>query len=176
MTQEKKRIAKGELVFTSFLFLAGLVVLWDASQLPELALADFVGTRMFPSIIGWLLIVFAGIQVLLVLRGDRGEPEGIEGGVADQKLHLKKFLLVAGGLLFFALFVSILGFIVSATVLFSMVVFALNPKKSKLWLVVPIALAVALVIYFGFTEGLQISLPWGFDFDFSNEVVVEEEW
>ena len=177
MTQETKRSAKGELVFTSFLFLAGLVVLWDASQLPELAIADFVGSKLFPSIIGWMLVIFAAIQLGAVLRGKLGEPEDIEGGKADSKIHLKKFALIFSGLLAFALLINVAGFIVSAILLFTAVVYALNPKKTRWFVAVPIAIAVSLVIYFGFTEGLQINLPWGFDLNFgTTEVVVEEEW
>lgn len=177
MIQEKKRSAKGELVFTSFLFVAGVVVLWDASQLPELQMADFVGSRTFPSIIGWVLVVLSIIQLIAVFRGDLGEPEEIEGGSADRKIHLKPFLMMIIGLVFFAIGVPIIGFLISATVLFTLVVFALNPNKTRWFVAVPIAAAVAAAVYFGFTLGLQIDLPWGFDFNFgSSEVVVEEEW
>jgi putative tricarboxylic transport membrane protein len=173
----KTRSAKGELVFTSFLFLAGVVVLWDASQLPELAFADFVGTRTFPSIIGWLLVVLSALQLISVLRGNLGEPEGVEGGQLDSKLRLKPFFLMISGLLVFAFGLPIIGFLISATILFTLVVFALNPVKTKWFIAVPIAAATAAAVYFGFTLGLQIELPWGFNFDFgSSEVVVEEEW
>jgi putative tricarboxylic transport membrane protein len=174
---ETKRSAKGELVFTSFLFVAGVVVLWDASQLPELQMADFVGSKTFPSIIGWVLVVLSIIQLIAVFRGDLGEPEDIEGGSADRALHFKPFLLMIAGLVFFAFGVPIVGFIIAATVLFTLVVFALNPKKTKWFIALPIAAAVAVVVYLGFTLGLQLELPWGFDFNFgSSEVVIEEEW
>jgi putative tricarboxylic transport membrane protein len=178
VTQRNKRSAKGELVFTSFLFVAGLIVLWDASRLPELQIADFTGTKLFPSIIGGLLVFLSFVQLILVLRGNVAEPEEIEGGVADGKVHWKPFFLVLGGLLFFALTVKILGFIVSATILFTMVVYALNTKKTRWYVAIPIALAVAGVTYLGFKEGLQVDLPFGFDFNFSpaDDVVVEEEW
>ena len=177
MITEPKRSAKGELVFTSFLFVSGVVVLWDASQLPELQMADFVGSRTFPSIIGWVLVALSIIQLIAVFRGDLGEPEEIEGGQADRVLHFKPFLMMLAGLIFFALGVPIFGFIIAATVLFTLVVFALNPKKTKWFIALPIAAAVAVVVYFGFTLGLQLELPWGFDFNFgSSEVVVEEEW
>lgn len=173
----KKRSAKGELVFTSFLFLAGLVVLWDANQLPELAFADFVGTRTFPSIIGWLLVVLSAIQLFSVIRGNLGEPEGVEGGQLANKLRLKPFLLMISGLLVFAFGLPFIGFPIAATILFTLVVYALNPAKTKWFVALPIAAATAAAIYFGFTLGLQIDLPWGFNFDFgTSEVVVEEEW
>lgn len=172
-----KRSAKGELVFTSFLFLAGVVVLWDSSQLPELASADFVGTRTFPSIIGWLLVILSALQLISVSRGNLGEPEGVEGGQVESKLRLKPFLLMMAGLLVFAFGLPIIGFPISATILFTLVVYALNPVKTKWFVAVPIAAATAALVYFGFTIGLQIDLPWGFDFNFGTaEVVVEEDW
>ena len=136
-----------------------------------------MSNKAFPSIVGWFLVGLAGIQLIRVLRGDRGEVEDIEGGEADGKIHLKPFLLILGGLLFFAFGAKIIGFILSATVMFTATVYALNNKKTKWYIVVSIALGVALAVYLGFTQGLQIKLPWGFDFNFGgSETVVEEEW
>ena len=39
-----------------------------------------------------------------------------------------------------------------------------------------ISLVVASVVYVAFTQGLQIQLPSELDFNFSNEIVVEENW
>lgn len=177
MTRSNKRSAKGELVFTSFLFVAGVVVLWDATQLPELAIADFVGSGTFPSIIGWVLVVLSVLQLISVFRGNLGQPEEVEGARLETKIHLKPFLLMLSGLLFFAIGVPLIGFPIAATVLFTLVVYALNPGKTKWFVVVPIAAATALLVYFGFTLGLQIDLPLGFDTNFgTSEVIVEEDW
>lgn len=177
MTPSTKRSAKGELVFTSFLFAVGVVVLWDASQLPELGIADFVGSSTFPSIVGWVLVALAGIQLVSVLRGNLGQPEEVEGARIETKVFWKPFLLMLGGLLLFALGVPYIGFPIAATILFTVVVYALKPGKAKWFVVVPIAAATALVTYFGFTLGLQIELPFGFDFNFGpTEVIVEEDW
>jgi putative tricarboxylic transport membrane protein len=177
VTRSNKRSAKGELVFTSFLFVVGVVVLWDASQLPQLVIADFVGSSTFPSIVGWILVALAGIQIVSVLRGNLGQPEEVEGARIETKIHLKPFLLMLGGLVFFALTVSLIGFPIAATVLFAMVVYALKPGETKWFVVVPIAAATAVVTYFGFTFGLQIDLPAGFNTNFgTSEVIVEEDW
>jgi putative tricarboxylic transport membrane protein len=177
VTPSTKRSAKGELVFTSFLFAVGVVVLWDASQLPELGIADFVGSSTFPSIVGWVLVALAGIQLVSVLRGNLGQPEEVEGARIETKVFWKPFLLMLGGLLLFALGVPYIGFPIAATILFTVVVYALKPGKAKWFVVVPIAAATALVTYFGFTLGLQIELPFGFDFNFGpTEVIVEEDW
>ena len=177
MTRSNKRSAKGELVFTSFLFAVGVIVLWDATQLPELGIADFVGSGTFPSIIGWVLVALSGIQLVSVFRGDLGQPEEVEGARLETKIHLKPFLLMLGGLLFFAIGVPLIGFPIAATVLFTLVVYALNPGKTKWFVAVPIAAATALAVYFGFTLGLQIDLPLWLDLNFGpTEVIVEEDW
>ena len=177
MNLKNKRSAKGELVFTSFLFVVGVVVLLDASQLPSSSQADVIQPAMFPSFIGAILVSLSILQLISVARGNLGEPEGIEGGKADSKVHLRPLALMIAGLAIFALGIKFIGFPIAATTLFTFVVYALATKKPKWYLVVPIAAAFAAVIYFGFTAGLQIKLPWGFDFNFNpGEVVVEEEW
>jgi putative tricarboxylic transport membrane protein len=175
--QEKKKSAKGELVFTSFLFLAGIVVLWDASQIPQSIGANYVSNQAFPTIIGTFLLLVSGIQLVRVMLGDRGVAEEIEGGQIEGKLHFLKFFFVLGGLLFFAATVKILGFIISSTVMFTSIVYALNNKKSKWYVVLAVALALSFVVYVGFNYGLQIKLPWGINLNFgTDEVVVEEDW
>ncbi len=177
MSLTEKRSALGELVFTSFLFVAGVVVLWDASQLPESMMADFVGSKTFPSIIGWAMVILSALQLISVARGNLGEPEGIEVGESDAKIHWKPFVLMVVGLLIFALGLPIIGFPLSSTLTFVLIVYALNPNKAKWYKVVLIAVAFSAVIYVGFVYALQIDLPLGFDFNqTSQEVVVDEEW
>lgn len=177
MNLEKKRTAKGELVFTSFLFVAGVTVLWDAQQLPQSKMADFVGSATFPSLIGWAMVILSTLQIISVARGNVGQPEEIEGGLADSKIHWKPFALMMAGLLIFAIGLPLIGFPLAASITFTLIVFALNPKKSSWYKVVLIAVGFAAVIYFSFVYALQIELPWGFNFDFgSHEVAVEEEW
>lgn len=177
MSLTKKRSAMGELVFTSFLFVAGVVVLWDAAQLPESKMADFVGSKTFPSIIGWAMVILAGLQLISVARGNLGEPEDIEGGESDSKIHWKPFLMMVAGLLVFAIGLPYIGFPLSSTITFTLIVYALNPNKTKWHRVALIAVAFSAVIYLGFVYALQIDLPLGFDFNqTSQEVVVDEEW
>ena len=140
-------------------------------------MADVIKSSTFPSIIGGILVLLSVLQLIAVARGDLGEPEGIEGGKADSKSHFKPLALMIAGLSIFAFGIKFIGFPLSATALFTLVVYALTTKKPKWYFVIPIAAAFAAAIYFGFTLGLQIKLPFGFDFNFgSSEVVVEEEW
>jgi hypothetical protein len=60
------------------------------------------------------------------------------------------------------LFIELLGFILSAGVLFSGLSWALGAKnKVRMAL---IAFAFSTIMFFAFTQGLQLPLPLGFDF------------
>lgn len=174
MSSNLKQAAKGELVFTSFLFLAGLIILIDTAALQVPENAEIVNAQVFPFAVGGLLLVLSVLQFGSVLRGNLGKPEDIEAGEVSAKPNWKALALVGGGLLQYALLVSVLSFIPTATVLFFCVAFALGAKK--IWKIAIISLAMAATVYFVFTEGLQIQLPGEINFNFSNEVIVEENW
>jgi putative tricarboxylic transport membrane protein len=123
------------------------------------------------------MVILSALQLISVARGNLGEPESIEGGESDAKIHWKPFALMVVGLLIFALGLPIIGFPLSSTLTFVLIVYALNPNKAKWYKVVLIAVAFSAVIYVGFVYALQIDLPLGFDFNqTSQEVVVDEEW
>ena len=90
--------AKGELVFTSFLFALSLIILWDTTQLSESALTGSVSPKAFAYGVGGLLFVLSSVQIVQVLRGKLGEPEEIDGGVATPKPNWKALGLVIGAI------------------------------------------------------------------------------
>lgn len=174
MISKLNKAAKGELVFTSFLFLAALVILFDTAALKVPQNAEIVNAQAFPFAVGGLLLVLSVLQFISVFKGNLGQPEDIEAGEVSAKPNWKALALVGGGLLQYALFVSVLSFIPTATFLFFSVALALGAKK--IWKIALVSVVIATAVYFVFTQGLQIQLPGAIDFDFSNEVVVEEGW
>ncbi|MDP4756023.1 MAG: tripartite tricarboxylate transporter TctB family protein [Aquiluna sp.] len=161
MTNSPKTIAKGELVFTSFLFVVSVVVLVDTAGIQQTEAVGFVGPEVFAYMVGGLLFVLSGLQILAVLRGDRGTPEGVEGGVAVGDAKWKSFGLLVAGLLAYTALLEILGFPIMGAVLFFMVAWALGARpRLRLGL---IALVVSALIFVGFNEGLQLQLPSGLD-------------
>uniref|UniRef100_UPI0040485EFF tripartite tricarboxylate transporter TctB family protein n=1 Tax=Aquiluna sp. TaxID=2053504 RepID=UPI0040485EFF len=161
MTNSPKTIARGELVFTSFLFVVSVVVLVDTAGIQQTEAVGFVGAEVFAYMIGGLLFVLSGLQILAVLRGDRGTPEGVEGGVAVGDAKWKSFGLLVAGLLAYTALLEILGFPIMGAVLFFMVAWALGARpRLRLGL---IALVVSALIFVGFNEGLQLQLPSGLD-------------
>lgn len=161
MTNSPKAVAKGELVFTSFLFVVAVVVLVDTAGIEQSNAVGFVGPEVFAFMVGGLLFVLSALQIIAVLRGERGTPEGVEGGVAVGEPKWKSFALLLLGLLLYASLLEILGFPIMGAVLFFLVATALGAKR-RLRLAL-ISIVVSGLIFFSFNEGLQLQLPSGLD-------------
>lgn len=154
--------AKGELVFTSFLFLAGIVVLTDTILLPEPSSESQVSPKVFGYVVGVMLTAVPLFQIFQVLRGNLGVPEGIEGGEVSKTVNWPSLGIALAVLFFYTFFVQLLGFIVSASVLFFGLAYALGAKKLlKLGI---ISVVLSAILYFSFTNLLLVPLPPGFEF------------
>jgi len=156
-----KSAAKGELVFTSFLFVVAVVVLVDTAGMTKSNAVGFVGPEVFAYIVGGLLFVLSGAQIIAVLRGERGTPEGVEGGVAVSDPNWKAFGLLAAALVLYTLLLPILGFPIMGAVLYFMVAKAIGAKHNLRTAL--IAVLLSITIFFAFNEGLQLQLPSGLD-------------
>jgi putative tricarboxylic transport membrane protein len=165
--------AKGELVFTSFLFLAGVVVLTDTVLLPEPVSEAYVSPKVFGYLVGLMLTVLPLIQIIQVFRGNLGTPDEIEGGQLSNKVNWPSLAIAIGALFFYAILVEPLGFILSAGVLFFGLAFALGARN--ILRVAIISFSLSTLLYFAFTQGLQLPLPAGFDFLPGNEPT-DVEW
>ena len=154
--------AKGELVFTSFLFLAGVIVIADTALLPEILVDTYVSPRVFAYVTGFMLAGLSLFQIFQVLRGKLGTPEGIEGGELSKDSNWLALGIALASLLFYVFFVQLLGFIISAGVLFAGLAWALG-AKNKVRLAI-YAFAFSTILFLAFTQGLQLQLPLGFDF------------
>jgi putative tricarboxylic transport membrane protein len=168
------KVAKGELVFTSFLLAVSLIVLWDAITLVESGINAVVGPKAFAIAIGAILFLLSSIQIIAVLRGDKGEPEGIEGGELIAKSNWKALLIVISAILFHIFTLELLGFIVATVPLFIAIAYALGDRRWIRMLIV--AIAVVVTTFFVFREGLQLNIPVGFEFLTGETEIVEEEW
>jgi len=156
-----KSAAKGELVFTSFLFVVAVVVLVDTFGMTKSNAVGFVGPEVFAYIVGVLLLVLSGAQIIAVLRGERGTPEGVEGGVAVSDPNWKAFGLLAAALVLYSFLMPILGFPIMGAVLYFMVATAIGAKHNLRTAIIAVLLSAA--IFFAFNEGLQLQLPSGLD-------------
>ncbi len=68
------------------------------------------------------------------------------------------FAVVVGSLLFYALVVDRLGFFITSIVFLGVLFLAFGVSRRR---IVPLALAVTLVIHYGFYTLLRVPLPWG---------------
>jgi putative tricarboxylic transport membrane protein len=165
--------AKGELVFTSFLFLAGIVIITDTALLRETGALSYISPKIFAYAVGIMLTVLPLIQIFQVLRGNLGTPEGIEGGEVSKTVNWFSLALAIAALLFYTIFIELLGFIVSAGVLFMGLAYALG--ATRIGRLAIIAFGLSSILFFGFTELLQLQLPFGFEF-LSGDTASDEEW
>ena len=161
MINSNKTAAKGELVFTSFLFVVAVTVLVDTFGMTKSNAVGFVGPEVFAYIVGGLLLVLSGAQIIAVIRGERGTPEGVEGGVAVSDPNWKAFGLLALALVLYSFLMPILGFPIMGAVLYFMVAKAIGAKHNLRTAI--IAVLLSLAIFFAFNEGLQLQLPSGLD-------------
>ena len=161
MINSNKSAAKGELVFTSFLFVVAVVVLVDTFGMTKSNAVGFVGPEVFAYIVGGLLLVLSGAQIIAFLWGERGTPEGVEGGVAVSDPNWKAFGLLATALVLYSFLMPILGFPIMGAVLYFMVAKAIGAKHNLRTAIIAVLLSAA--IFFAFNEGLQLQLPSGLD-------------
>ena len=161
MINSNKSAAKGELVFTSFLFVVAVTVLVDTFNIKKSNAVGFVGPEVFAYIVGGLLFVLSAAQIIAVIRGERGTPEGVEGGVAVSDPNWKAFGLLAGALVLYAFLMPILGFPIMGAVLYFLVAKAIGAKRNLRTALIAVLLSIA--IFFAFNEGLQLQLPSGLD-------------
>lgn len=173
MRNNESKVAKGELVFTSFLLVLSLIVLWDSFNLVEVGLNVIVGPKIFAIGVGFLLLFLTSIQIVAVLRGDRGKPEGIEGGEFSTKPNWRSLAIVIGAIVYHIFALELIGFILATIPLFVAVAYALGETKWVRSLIV--ATVLTLTTFFGFTEGLQLDLPVGFEFINQDQVIIDED-
>jgi putative tricarboxylic transport membrane protein len=168
-----QKIAKGELVFTSSLLVLSLIVLWDSFNLVEVGLNVIVGPKAFAIGVGFLLLGLTTYQIISVLRGNRGKPDEIEGGEFIGKSNWRALGIVVGAIVFHIFALELIGFILATIPLFMAVVYALGDRKWIRSLIV--ATVISVGTYVGFTEGLQLDLPAGFEFLNQDQVIYDDD-
>jgi len=118
-----------------------------------------ISPQSFSYAIGAFLSVTSVLLLVDVLRGNSGVPEGTEAGDPFQKADLGTMAQVVGAICANVILLDLLGFIVAATTSFWGVAYAFGARKYFKDLVVAIIFSV--IVYFGFTQGLNINLPAG---------------
>ena len=152
--------AKGELVFASSLFLLGLFVAWDTSGMDIPQGSSIISPQTFPYMVAAFTSIVGFLLIIDVLRGRLGTPEGDEPGDPFMGANFKTMAVIATAIALHVILLEIAGYVVAATVCFFGVSYGFGSRKYLKDL--GISLAFALIVYFAFTNGLNINLPSGF--------------
>jgi putative tricarboxylic transport membrane protein len=118
-----------------------------------------ISPKSFSYVIGSFLAITSVLLISEILRGNSGVPEGTEAGDPFQKADFKTMAQVVAAICANVILLDLLGFIVAATVSFWGVAYAFGARKYLKDLL--IATIFSVIVYFGFTQGLNINLPAG---------------
>jgi len=148
---------KGELVFAGALFLVSLVVFWDTHRLVLPTNNTVVSPRTFPYVVATLLLITSLGVALEVLRGRAGVPEGTDANAPFQKADFRTMGIIVIAIALHVFLLERTGYIISAAISFWGVAYAFGAKRIVRSGV--IAIVFAALVYFSFTNLLDIQLP-----------------
>ena len=117
-----------------------------------------IGPGAFPGLLAALLAVCAVLLIIKGLKAKRHEAWVEVGGWVKSWFHLRNFVITNACLLFYIYFSDRLGVLICASVIVSLMMWAL---KVRTRLILPIAVITSLVIHTIFYKGLRVPLPWG---------------
>jgi putative tricarboxylic transport membrane protein len=148
---------KGELVFAGALFLVSLLVYWDTHKLVLPTNNTVVSPRTFPYVVATLLLLTSLGVALEVLRGRAGVPEGTDANAPFQKADFRTMGIIVVAIALHVFLLERTGYIISAAISFWGVAYAFGAKKIVRTGI--IAIIFAALVYFCFTNLLDIQLP-----------------
>jgi len=118
-----------------------------------------ISPKSFSYVIGSFLVITSVLLISEILRGNSGVPESTEASDPFQKADFKTMAQVVAAISANVILLDLLGFIVAATASFWGVAYAFGARKYLKDLM--IAIIFSVIVYFGFTQGLNINLPAG---------------
>ncbi|WLR92272.1 tripartite tricarboxylate transporter TctB family protein [Shinella zoogloeoides] len=149
-SHEKRRPDRAALVIAPVLFVLAAVIWWDAGRLAEMSNYSRIGPATVPHVVAIglaLLAVWTGFEAW---RGDFPEREPIE---------MQPIVFIVAGLAGQMLLLKTAGFSIATGVLFALTAFGFG--RRKLWISLPIGIALSFVVFIIFGRFLQLSLPAG---------------
>lgn len=157
---QKKRFTRTRI--EALVILAGSAAyVWEGYRLPAFYRVPGVpGPTVFPTILGAIMAVSA--LWLLFSGGDdaAAEAPAARKDIRERFADRWHFYLMWGLLLGYVFLLPALGFVLASTILLAALFFLLGERR---WIIgIPLAAGFSLLIYFLFTQGLQVRLPAGF--------------
>lgn len=137
----------------SVILVFGLAVAAMASGFPAVA-GQVVGPSVFPTAIGLGLAICGSV---LALRGG-GAAVAAPVGWRQRPRLLLDFGLVVFSLIFFAVALEPLGFLLTNLACLAALMLAFGARRQ--W-ILPVAVTVTLAMHYAFYTLLRVPLPWG---------------
>jgi putative tricarboxylic transport membrane protein len=144
-------------VFGCVLLALGIAVLLVVQGYPRIP-GQQVGPALFPGIIAAALCVCGGALTINGWRARHDSTWFRPGEWVKSPRHLLAFCAVIGSVVFYMVAVDKLGFLITATVLLTAVMWAL---QVSLWRSLWVAVVATLLIHAAFYKLLRVPLPWG---------------
>lgn len=138
----------------------GVVILIDLQDIRIPKAFSSVGPRVFPTVIGWGLVLLGVWYAIDVLRGDTAAPSE-DSEDADPSLPADWGVLagLAVTLAAYALLMKPAGFVIASTVVFTGAAISMGSRQFIRDIL--IAIVISFVTYYAFSEWLGIRLPKG---------------
>jgi putative tricarboxylic transport membrane protein len=159
-TMEGKRIDRAQYIVCAVLVAVGAFVIYDGLTLEEgFAKVDPVGPRMFPIVIGVILIALAIVLAIAIPRGSVGEADAGEDVDPNAPADWRTVSLLVGLFVATILLVMPLGWAITGALLFAGTATVLGSRHYIRNIVIGAVLSV--VSFYAFYSGLGIPLPAG---------------
>lgn len=142
----------------ALLLLFGAYTIYDATTL-KVGFGDPVGPRVFPYIIGAVMVALGVLLGLATARGDRGEPEEGEDVDLSVRPDMVTVLKLVAILVFNIATIDFLGWAITGAILFAGCAWALGSRTLLRDIVVGVVLSVGS--WYFFYSGLDIPLSPG---------------
>lgn len=149
-SRQTRRPDRAALVIAPVLLVLAGIIWWDAGRLAEMTNYSRIGPATVPHVIALglaLLAVWTGFEAW---RGDFPERESVE---------VQPVVWIVAGLAGQMLLLKTAGFSIATGVLFALTAFGFG--RRKLWISLPVGIAISFVVFIIFGRFLQLSLPAG---------------
>jgi putative tricarboxylic transport membrane protein len=149
----------GEFIFAGLALAMGVFVLVGAWSIRAPGAGSTVGPRLFPYLVGGILIAASAMVIVELVRGRFGqqdEGEDVDLSIGTDWITLAK---LAGFVAAHIALIGVIGWPLAAALLFGGVAWSLGAKKW--WMALLVGLIVAMVVQVVFGGLLGLSLPLG---------------
>lgn len=151
-------VDKAQYGLAALLAVLGAYTIIDATTL-KVGFADPVGPRVFPYLIGSVMLLLAVLLAVATARGDRGEKEEGEDIDPDASPDMVTVLKLVGILVFNIVTIDFLGWAVTGAILFAGCAWSLGSKT--LLRDILIGAVISVGSWYFFYSGLDIPLSPG---------------